>query len=131
MAITGQGTTFKYGGTAIADVISISGPGVTVATIDTTTIASIHRTFLAGSIDSGEMTLEIHYDPNTPSPLEDAIDNSASTAPPVVECIITFSDGSDWTFDGFITAFSPGVSIDGAATASISIKATSSVTIST
>lgn len=130
MAITGQGTTFSYGGGAVADVISISGPGITVATIDTTNIASIHRQFLGGTIDSGELSLEINYDPNTPSGLEDAVDSTAATAPQGETCVIVFSDASTWTFTGFITAFNPSVAIDGAVTASISIKATSSVVIS-
>jgi len=128
MAITSQGTTFSYGG-AVADIISISGPGVTVATVDTTNIASIHRTFLAGTIDSGELSMEINYDPMTPTALENAIDDSASAAPVSVVCQITFSDSSTWTFDGFITGFSPSVAIDDKVTASITVKATSSVVI--
>ena len=63
MAILSNGTTFSYDGGAVADVLSISTPSVTTATIDTTGIESVHRTFLAGTIDSGEMTLEIMYDP--------------------------------------------------------------------
>ena len=128
-AITSQGTTFSYAGGAITDVVSISGPNVTVATIDTTNVASIHRTFLAGTIDSGELTLEIQYDPNTPTGLENAIDNSATTAPAAGSCVITFSDSSTWTFSGFITGFSPSVAIDDRVTASVTVKATSSITI--
>lgn len=128
MAITSQGTTFSYAG-AIADIVSISGPGVTVATVDTTNIASIHRTFLGGTIDSGELSMEINYDPNTPSGLENAFDNSATVAPPAVSCVITFSDLSTWTFSGFITGFSPSMAIDDRVTASITVKATSSIVI--
>lgn len=128
MAITSQGTTFSYGG-AIADIISISGPGVTIATLDTTNIASIHRTYLAGTIDSGELSMEINYDPMTPTGLEDAFDNTATAAPLAVVCKITFSDASTWTFDGFITGFSPSMAIDDKVTASITVRATSSITV--
>jgi len=128
MAITSQGTTFSYGG-LISDIVSISGPGVSVATVDTTNIASIHRTFMAGTIDSGELSMEINYDPMTPTGMEDAFDNSATTAPPAVACEITFSDNSTWNFSGFITGFSPSMAIDDRVTASITVKCTSSITV--
>ena len=80
MAITGQGTTLTWNG-SIADVVSITAPSVSIATLDTTNIASIHRTFIAGTIDSGEMTVEIMYDPASDTDIEDAWDNTATAAP--------------------------------------------------
>ena len=92
MAILSNGTTFSYDGGAVADVLSISTPSVTTATIDTTGIESVHRTFLAGTIDSGQMTLEIMYDPNADTDLEDPWDNTATGAPVEKACIITIPD---------------------------------------
>ena len=131
MAITSNGTTFSYGGTAIADVVSISGPNVSVATIDTTNMAGLYRTFIGGKIDSGEVSLEIHYDPNLPTAFEDVWDNTAAAVPAAVECIITFSDSSTYTFQGFLTSFEPSVALDDSVKASITVKVTAGVTVAT
>tara|TARA_R110000824_G_scaffold401762_1_gene615155 strand:+ start:7552 stop:7950 length:399 start_codon:yes stop_codon:yes gene_type:complete len=129
MAITGNGTTFSYAGGAVADVISISAPTVSTATIDTTNIASIHRTFIAGTIDSGEMSLEIMYDPNSDTDIEDAWDNTAVAAPVFKPCIIAFSDSATFTFDAILVGFSASVAIDDKVTASITLKITGAVTV--
>ena len=68
-AILSNGTTFTYDGGAVTEILSISTPSVTTATVDTTDMESVHRTFIAGTIDSGEMTLEIMYDPNADTDL--------------------------------------------------------------
>ena len=129
MAITSNGTTFSYAGGAVADVISISAPTVSTATIDTTNMEAIHRTFIAGTIDSGTMSLEIMYDPNSDTDIEDAWDNTAVAAPVFKTCIITFSDSATFTFDAILVGFSASVSIDDKVTASIELKITGAVTV--
>ena len=131
MAITSIGTTFSFGGTAIGDVLSISGPSVSVATIDTTGIADVFRTFLGGTIDSGEMSLEIMYDPGSTAgtALEAEWESTASAAPTAKTCIITFSDSSVYTFEGILTSFAASAAIDDKVTASCTFKVTSSVAI--
>ena len=128
-AITGNGTTFSWAGGAVADVISISAPSVSVATIDTTNIASVHRTFLGGTIDSGEVSLELMYDPMVDTDLEDDWDNTATTAPIARACVITFSDSATFSFSAIMTAFSSNVAIDDKVTASITLKITGAVTV--
>ena len=127
-AITGQGTTLSWNGT-IADVVSISAPSVSVATIDTTNIASVHRTFIAGTIDSGEMSVEIMYDPMSDPSIEDAWDNTATAAPVEAEAVITFSESSTFTFNCIMTGFDVNLAIDDRVTASLTFKITSSVTV--
>jgi len=129
MAITSNGTTFSYDGGAVADVLSISAPSVSVATIDTTNLGAVHRTFIAGTIDSGEVSLEIMYDPMSDTDIEDSWDNTATTAPVYKECIVTFSDSATYTFDAIITAFSTSVAIDDKVTASLTLKITGAVTV--
>jgi len=133
MAILSNGTTFSYDGGAVADVLSISTPSVTTATIDTTGIESVHRTFLAGTIDSGEMTLEIMYDPNADTDLEDAWDNTATGAPVEKDCVITFPDAgySTFSFKGIIVGFSASVAIDEKITASVTIRVSGAITVAT
>ena len=133
MAILSNGTTFSYDGGAVADVLSISTPSVTTATIDTTGIESVHRTFLAGTIDSGQMTLEIMYDPNADTDLEDPWDNTATGAPVEKACIITFPDAgySTFSFNAIIVGFSASVAIDEKITASITLQVSGAITVAT
>jgi hypothetical protein len=128
MAITGQGTTLTWNG-AIADVVSISAPSVSAATLDTTNLASIHRTFIAGTIDSGEMSVEIMYDPMSDTDLEDAWDNTATAAPAAASAVITFSDSATFTFQAIMTGFSANIAIDDKVTASLTFKITGAVTV--
>tara|TARA_Y100001951_G_C11255413_1_gene249050 strand:+ start:75 stop:470 length:396 start_codon:yes stop_codon:yes gene_type:complete len=129
-AITSNGTTVTWNG-AIADVVSITAPSVTVATIDTTNIASVHRTFLGGTIDSGEVSLEIMYDPNSDTDIEDAWDVTATAAPVASDMVITFSDSSTYTFSAIMTGFSVTVATDAAVTASATFKISGAVTVAT
>jgi len=59
MAITTNGATFTYNSEVIGELVSISGPSVSVATIDTTTLDDVHRTFVGGTIDGGEISIEV------------------------------------------------------------------------
>jgi|TARA_R100000501_G_C2590792_1_gene90863 hypothetical protein len=131
MAITANGTTFSFGGTAIGDVLSISGPSVSVATIDTTSIGDTFRSFLGGTIDSGEVSLEIMYDPGSTAgtALETEWESTASSAPAAAECIITFSDSSTYTFQGILTGFEASAAIDDKVTANCTFKVSGSVAI--
>tara|TARA_Y100000310_G_scaffold278682_1_gene297317 strand:- start:2033 stop:2431 length:399 start_codon:yes stop_codon:yes gene_type:complete len=127
-AITANGTTLSVGG-SVSDVLRISGPSVSAATIDTTSLGSVHRSFVGGIIDSGEMTFDISYDPNDNTVIENLFDNSASTIPAATNCEITFSDSSTWNFNAVLTGFDVGVEMDDKVTASISMKATGAITI--
>ena len=126
-AITANGTTVTWNG-SIADVVSITAPSVTVATIDTTNIAAVHRTFLGGTIDSGEVSLEIMYDPKSDTDIEDAWDNTATAAPVESDMVITFTDSSTYTFKAIMTGFSVTLATDAAVTASCTFKISGSVT---
>ena len=130
-AITANTTTFSYDGTAILDIVSISAPSVSIATIDTTSIADIYRTFLGGTIDSGEMSLEVQYDPNSTSgaELEASWEATATVAPTAKVCIITFSDSSTYTFDAILTGMQVTAAMDSVVTASVTLKVTGAITV--
>lgn len=132
MAITGQGTTLNHGG-LIADVVSISTPSVSVATLDTTNITSIHRTFIAGTIDSGEMSVEIMYDPNSDADIETSWDSNAVAAPTAATTTITFADSGNSTFifQAILTGFEANVAIDEKVTATLTFKVTGSIALAT
>jgi hypothetical protein len=59
------GTLLKINGTTVAGVTNISGPNLTLETIDVTNHSSTSgwREFVAGLKDGGEVTFDIVYDP--------------------------------------------------------------------
>jgi len=125
-AVTANGTTISIDGgtTTIANVISITPIGVSVATIDSTDMDSTWRTFIGGLKDGGECSVQISYDPSaaTHTAIESAIDGASKS----IE--ITWSDASTMTFSAIINSFSPSVAIDSALSASIGMKITGAVT---
>lgn len=58
--------TTTTGETLIAQIRSISGPGVQADDVDTTTLdsSSNYRTFAAGLLNAGEVTAQLVYDPS-------------------------------------------------------------------
>lgn len=122
-AYTGFATTIKFGGTPVVAVTDISGPGITVTSIDVSTRDSLARQFKPGMYDAGEVTFSIVYDP-------DAVTHGAITtallAGTVLACILTLSDATPATitFSGFITNFSVKTPLDDAMTADVTVKVT-------
>ena len=134
MAINTVGTTFTFDAEVIGEVVSISAPSVSVATIDTTTLASIHRTFIGGTIDSGEVSLEVMIDPMSADAqkFEDLWDATATAAPVEKECIIAFPTAAtavSYTFNAIMTGYDLSLPVDGAITASITLKISGVITI--
>jgi len=125
-AITGNGTVFSWNSADIGLVQSVSGPSASVATIDTTDISGSAKTFIAGMIDGGEVSLEVSYDGDADENHDDmTTDFNAGTAQ---DWLITFSDTSSITASGIITSFSTSASIDDKVTASFSIKVSGALT---
>ena len=131
-AITGNGTQFKWHDGAadvvIGQVLSVSGPSASVATIDTTDIAGSSKTFIAGMVDGGEVSLEVSYDPDTDDSENHTVMTTDFLAGTARTWTILWSDGSLVTASGIITSFSASASIDDKVTASFAIKVTGAVT---
>ena len=121
-------------GTAIAQVQSISGPGLSADTEDVTSHDSTNawEEHVVTILRSGEITLDIVYDPanathkNAGSGLLADFLSRASTT-----WTLVFSDAAttEWTFAAFVTGFEPSAPHDGALTASVSFKLTGDVTL--
>jgi hypothetical protein len=126
------GTTVSIGA-AIGDVLSVNLDGMKLNTIDVTTLADRHRKFVAGLIDSGTISLEVNV-LTAHSALWDSLDNSAISAPPAALAFtITFgATGTTHTATGncFVTDYSVKAGLDGALTASFTMKITGAVTLS-
>ena len=112
----------------VAGVKSISGPGLSVDTEDVTTHdqTTSFEEHVATIIRSGEVTLDIVYDPAAATHdastglvyrLEDKIYSFFK---------LIFSDAAttEWEFSGYVTGFEPGAPVDGGLTAAVKVKIT-------
>ena len=128
-AIDTAGTTLSFDGVAIGSVQSISGMSLSRASIDTSALEhTAGKEFIAsGLYDSGELSFEIQYDPGSTGHDKLTTSLKAGTDGAV---IVTFSDSATWTSaGGHVTAFEPGMEVDGVTTGSCTIKISGAVTI--
>jgi len=128
------GTLLKRGSTTIAQVTNISGPGLSLDTEDVTSHDSTGawEEHVATILRSGEISVEIVYDPN------DATHKNSSggllydmTARAATTYSIVFPSSSTvtWTFSAFVTGFEASAPVDGALTASVTLKITGQPTL--
>ena len=130
---TGHTATFGISGqTTVIQVLSISGPGISRDTIDTTDADATAdwRTFVASYIDGGELTLEINLDLDNATH-KDAANGllygfTAGQDPRTY--VLTFASSETWTFSGIITGFEPSNPHDGTSTASVTVKVAGQIT---
>ena len=131
-AIDGHGATLKYassspGTTAVGEIISISSPNLSRPMIEPTNMGSSAREFIAGGFyDAGALDFEIQYDPGT---TEHDYLTTALTAGTLLYFRITWSDTSTYDCSGYVESFSASAEMEDRITATISVRLTSTVTI--
>jgi len=110
----------------VAGVKSIGGPGLGVDTEDVTTHdqATAFEEQVATIIRSGEISLDIVYDPAGATHdagtglvyrLEDKVYSFFK---------LIFSEDTEWESSGYVIGFEPGAPVDGALTATVKLKIT-------
>lgn len=120
MAKRALGTTLAIGDTTVGGLTSISGVEISADTIDVTTLDSTggYREFIGGFKDGGEVSADGY--------LSDLGTEEATLAAMVggdeEECVITFSNGATWTFDGVLTGFSTSADLEDAIGFSLALK---------
>jgi len=121
-----KGLTLKRGGTAIAEITSVSGPNGTAPAIDVTHHDSTAAEFIAGMPDSGEVSFDFNW---VGSDAQQQALDSDRKAGTVSTYVLTLNDHattkSSWTFSAIVTAFGvnpggPGDKISGSCTLKIS-----------
>lgn len=107
-AFSSFGTLFKQGTNTIAAIKNITGPGLSVDTIDTTHLTSTGnwRTFLSGPKDGGEVGLDLVWDPTDTSHeiLEDVLIGGTATA---FSIVWSDSGSTTWQFNALVTGLDP------------------------
>lgn len=137
-AIHAIGTLLKRGDgggpevfTTIAEVRSITGPGLTTDTIDVTNhdTSQGYREFISGLQDGGEFSFDINYIPsnathNNTTGLLRAFDQKT-----INNYRLVFPDATTWNFRGLVRQVSITAPIDGQLTASVAVKVSGKPTL--
>ena len=137
-AFAGVGTVFKRcdgessgaGFTALAEINSISGPSMSRETIDVTSLDSTggYREFITGFRDGGEVTLEMNFtNVGYGQMLDDFEDDDAQ----LYQIVLSDDDATTLDFAALVTAIPPNIAPDDKVTASITLKVTGQVTLTT
>lgn len=136
-AIAGLGTTFERGDgntsegfTAIAEVINITGPGLTRAFIDVTHLGSSggFREFISSFRDGGEYTFTVNF---TRAEYDLLMADYNSDDSVNYQVVLPDTDSTTLQFAGFVTALPMTVPFDDKITVDVTIKITGVVDIPT
>lgn len=116
-ALIGAGATFSRGDaaspevfTAVAEVMSIGGPALSVGSVEATHLTSPNKwkEFIPGMVDGGEVTLELNFLPAnaTHKDASGGLLNDMRTRHQG-NYKISFPDSpaTEWTFPAFVTGF--------------------------
>ena len=128
------GIALKKGGTEYANVKSISGPGLSVDTVDVTSHdqATAWEEHVATILRSGEISMDIAYDPAHATHkyaagglVYDLVQRTS------IEFTLVFPDDATttWTFNALVTGFEPTGDIGGDLTAAVKFKLTGAPTL--
>lgn len=140
-AIFAQGTLLKIGdgGTptenfaAIAEVKSITGPGLTSDALDVTThdTSDGFREFIQGLKDGGSLDFDINFVPTIPehSAASGLLANYMDGGRHNFQMVFPDESETTWTIPGFVQSFSINAPVDDVLTASVSIKVSSRPTL--
>lgn len=132
LAYSPDGTTF----TTIAQRLTITGPKMEVASIETTHLDSLFKTFRPSSCpDQGTIDMEFYFDPDiaTHTTIRTLMNLPLATATtPLPRWRLTFTDAgtaASATFSGFPTSFEMnGMEMEGNLMANMSVKISGEIT---
>ncbi len=130
---TGEGTTFSWGGTAQANVRSISFTAAR-GTIDVSNLSTTGgKDFLPTKLYEADMSIEVFLDPDLAG---DAVPETyyTGTSPQsgsTASCVLTFPDSTPctYTFSAICTGCDISAEVDGALTATYNIKIDGDITV--
>ena len=128
------GTVLERGATTIAQVTSISGPGLSLDVEDVTTHDSTAawEEVVGTILRSGEISMDIVYDPVAATHKNAAgglLADLVARTPQTYSLIFTDAADTEWTFSAFVVGFEPDMPHEGALTASVTMKLTGQPTL--
>jgi predicted secreted protein len=113
--------------TALGNVTSVSGPEIERETYDVTAHDSVDgwREFIGGLKDSGEVSVELNYDPTKHDVM---VSDFADTVARDYRLVFPQGKGS-WAFKAFLTGFSQEAPVDDKLSGEFTFKVTGKPTI--
>ena len=134
MAIKSLGTKLQIAGTTpitVGSLTSINGLEVSADTIDVTTLDSAdgYREFIQGFKDGGEVSVEGYLDVATGNGQKEMFDLFESGEVKPFEIVFPATLNAKWAFNGIVTGFSTGVSLEDPLSFSATIKVTGKPTL--
>jgi len=121
--ISAHGTIINRNGDPIGELRDITPPPLTRNPIETTTHNSDDDSYVVGIRRKGELQFDVNFLPSgdaTHNSVDGLLQAWASGSKDEYE--IEFPDGATWLFSGFVTNIAATAPVDGALSASISIR---------
>ncbi len=117
-AITGIGSTLTRNGDTIAEVLSISGPGMTREMIDVTSLGSTggYREKIPSFRDAGDMSLSMNYTKTSYTLMKTDFESDV-----IQTYELTLPDGSTLSFDGYVAEQPLTIDVDNQITMDVTI----------
>ena len=105
----------------LAEILDITGPGLTRESVDVTHQGTVDARIHApvDLFDGGEMSFDVHFNPDTDPPIDQDVETVT----------ITWPSTAKWEFDGFMTAYEPSAPLEDKMVGSITIKVSGDITI--
>jgi len=126
--IAAYGTILAIEGSAIAEVNSLSGPGLSLDPIEITHHESpdAWKEFVGGLLDAGEIPLDVNFIPTATTHTANASGSLLYTmiSRAAAAFTLTWPDSTAWSFDALVTAFEPSAPVDDKLGASVTLKLT-------
>lgn len=131
----GTGTTVVFGTSAFtANLTSVTWDGMDRASVETSHMGTAapgagkhgNKTYIPGDFsDPGEVTMEIHFDPDKEPPIDQPIETITVSFP----LVAGDATPASWAASGFVTSFSVNDPIEDLMTATMVIKLSGNITL--
>lgn len=125
-AVSAHGTTISLGGTAVGEVLDISGPGMSLSLEDATNHdSSGWRENVPTILEGGDVSFDINF---TAHASQVAV-RTAMTARTKGAWVVTFPSAMGTaSFSGYVTGFEYSAPVEGILRASVTISITGAIT---
>jgi hypothetical protein len=128
--LLGKTCTLSLGNSDLGEIISFSGPSMTVSTVNVSVLADKVARFREGRSDMGEVSGTLQFDPGS-SNCQSLL--ALVLNPEVKTWTITYSDDdespTEWDFEGILTSFGvKGFEDESQVTGDFSIKVSEAIT---
>ncbi len=131
----GTGTTIVFGTSGFtAQILDVNPPNLSRESIPTSHMATAapgagvvgNKTFMPGDlVDPGELTFDIHFNPDTLPPIHKVVETITITFP----LPAGMSTPATWAGQGFVTNYDPADPLEDKMTGALTVKMSGGITV--